>query len=76
MSLDSFLVVIRLDDAIIIAGEYLRTDPALETEERIRLALNEVGSSITVTTLTTVLAFLLGLTSSVPAIYWMCLYGK
>ena len=65
----------RLDDTFIITGEYLRTDPSLAPEERIRLTMQEVGSCITVTTITTASAFLLGLMSSVPAIHWLCLYA-
>ena len=35
----------------------------------------EVGSSISLTTITTLLAFALGYTSSIPAIKWLCLYA-
>ncbi|CAB9512172.1 Pick C1-like protein 1 [Seminavis robusta] len=66
---------VGLDDTFIITGAYLRSDANLETEERIRMAMTEVGSSISVTTITTASAFLLGLTSSVPAIHWLCLYA-
>ncbi|CAB9521722.1 Pick C1-like protein 1 [Seminavis robusta] len=66
---------IGLDDTFIITGEYLRTDKTLDGEERIRLAILEAGPSITVTTISTASAFILGLTSSVPSIYWLCLYA-
>ena len=64
-----------LDDTFIITGAYLRTDVRLDTVERVRITMEEVGSSISVTTITTMAAFILGLTSSVPAIYWLCLYA-
>jgi len=38
--------------------------------------MEDIGSSITVTTITTTLAFLLGLMSTVPAIFWLCLYAS
>lgn len=66
---------VGLDDTFIITGSYLRTDVKLDIEERIRITMEEVGTSITVTTVTTMVAFILGLTSSVPAIYWLCLYA-
>ncbi|CAB9528936.1 Pick C1-like protein 1 [Seminavis robusta] len=64
---------VGLDDTFIIMGSYLRTDNTLDTVERVRLTMEDVGTSITTTTVTTMTAFILGLTSSVPAIYWLCL---
>ena len=53
----------------------MRMDDSIEPEERLRLTMEEVGTCISVTTITTVTAFLLGLMSTVPAIYWLCLYA-
>lgn len=66
---------IGLDGAFIIWGEYQRTDKSKTVEERIHVAIQEVGVSIFVTTLTSVAAFSLGTTSSVPAVYWLCEYA-
>jgi len=66
---------VQLDDTFIITGAYLRLDPAIAPEERIRLTMEEVGTSISITTITTIIAFMLGLASSVPSIYWLCLYA-
>ncbi|CAB9526306.1 Pick type protein homolog 1B [Seminavis robusta] len=66
---------VGLDDAFIITGAYFRTDPDKEPEERIREAMEEVGLSISVTTITTMVAFMLGLLSTIPAIYWLNLYA-
>jgi len=41
--------------------------------ERIRSTLEEVGLSISMTTITTAVAFVLGCTSSIPGIRWLCL---
>eukprot|EP00980_Cylindrotheca_fusiformis_P024439 scaffold11923_cov100-Cylindrotheca_fusiformis.AAC.3 len=65
---------IGLDDAFIIWGAYKRTDHSKTPEERIHITMEEVGVSIFVTTLTSVVAFSLGSTSSVPAVYWLCAY--
>lgn len=71
-----FVVVgIGLDDTFIITGEYFRTDPRLDTIERIRMTMNEVSHSICLTTISTTLAFLLGLMSSLPGVRWLCIYA-
>jgi hypothetical protein len=66
---------IGLDDAFIIYGAYSRTDPALDAPERVALAVGDIGGSITLTTFTTAMAFGLGCISSIPAVYWLCLYA-
>ncbi|CAB9506450.1 Pick C1-like protein 1 [Seminavis robusta] len=67
---------IGLDDTFIIVGAYLRTDPAKDPVERIRETMEEVGVSISLTTITTTVAFVMGaLTSSIPIIQWLCLYA-
>ncbi|CAB9526468.1 Pick C1-like protein 1 [Seminavis robusta] len=66
---------VGLDDTFIITGAFLRTDPALKPEERLRLAMTSIGIGISATTITTMIAFMLGLMSSVPAIFWLCLYA-
>lgn len=66
---------VGLDDTFIITGAYFRTDPKKETAERIHETMVEVGSSISLTTITTMLAFGLGYISSIPSIQWLCLYA-
>lgn len=66
---------VGLDDAIIIYGSYSRTDPTKSPKERIEESIYDVGLSITLTTLTSATAFGLGCISSVPAVYWLCLYA-
>ena len=46
-----------------------------QTIRRIRQALEEVALSITMTTTTTLLAFMLGSASSIPAVRWLCWYA-
>jgi Niemann-Pick C1 protein len=66
---------IGLDDAFIIMGSFVRTDQKKHIEERVWEAVDDAGVSITLTTLTSAFAFALGCTSSVPAVYWVCLYA-
>lgn len=66
---------IGLDDAYILVGAYHRTDKADPVDLRIKHTIEDVGLSITLTTLTSTLAFTLGSTSSIPTIYWLCYYA-
>jgi predicted RND superfamily exporter protein len=66
---------IGLDDSFIMSGAYDRTDPSKGPEERVYDTIQDVGVSITVSTITTTLAFGLGCISSIPTIYWLCLYA-
>jgi len=66
---------IGLDDTFILSGSFYRTDPKKSTADRVEETIKDVGISITLTTLTSSLAFGLGCISSIPAIYWLCLYA-
>jgi len=66
---------IGLDDAFVIMGAYSRTDPLLDVSERVHITMEEIGTSITLTTLTSMLAFGLGCLASIPAVLWLCLYA-
>ncbi|CAB9519398.1 Pick C1-like protein 1 [Seminavis robusta] len=63
---------IGLDDTFIITGAL---DNKKKIEERIQCCMEEVGVSIVVSTLTTVVAFLLGCVASTPFIRWFCMYA-
>jgi Patched family len=64
-----------LDDTFIITGAYARTDQRKEPAERIRETMQDVGLSISITTITTLLVFLTGCFSTIPAIFWLNLYA-
>ena len=66
---------IGLDDAFIIMGSFRRTDPDKDTVERIHETIEDVGVSITLTSITSTLAFCLGCLSSIPAVDWLCMYA-
>lgn len=66
---------IGLDDSFILFGSYIRTDPDKDVVMRIEETIQDVGLSITLTTLTSATAFALGTMSSIPAVFWLCLYS-
>ena len=66
---------VGLDDTFIITGAYFRSDPQKSILARVNDAMDEVGLSISLTTITTMFAFALGCLSSIPAIQWLCLYA-
>lgn len=66
---------IGLDDAFIISGSFGRSDKSKNPVDRIRDTMEDIGMSIVLTTLTSTLAFGLGCISSVPAVFWLCLYA-
>jgi Niemann-Pick C1 protein len=66
---------IGLDDSYIIMGAYSRLAKYTDPVERIKITIDEIGLSITLTSMTSALAFGLGCISSIPAIYWLCLYA-
>jgi Niemann-Pick C1 protein len=67
---------IGMDDSFIVIGAYTRADPRKSAVERIEESIDLVGVSITMTSLTSALAFAVGCTSTVPAVYWVCLYAS
>eukprot|EP00403_Amphidinium_massartii_P048273 CAMPEP_0178464984 /NCGR_PEP_ID=MMETSP0689_2-20121128/51122_1 /TAXON_ID=160604 /ORGANISM="Amphidinium massartii, Strain CS-259" /LENGTH=788 /DNA_ID=CAMNT_0020091899 /DNA_START=162 /DNA_END=2525 /DNA_ORIENTATION=- len=69
------LVGIGIDDAFVITNAYDATDASLPIPDRIELAMNRVGVSITLTSLTDIAAFLLGATSAFPAVQYFCIYA-
>jgi len=66
---------IGLDDAFVISGSHARTNSDLSPEDRIHETIEDVGLSISITTLSSTLAFLLGCITTIPAIRWLCLYA-
>lgn len=66
---------IGLDDVFILTCSYDRNNHHMDPVERIHGTIDDVGISITMTTLTSAIAFGLGCLSSIPAVFWLCLYG-
>jgi len=63
---------IGIDDAIILINSFSRTDSTKDPVQRIADTIDDCGISISVTTITSAVAFGLGCVSSVPAIIWLC----
>ena len=66
---------IGLDDAFIIMGSYGRTDHTKDPVDRLMDTIDDIGASITITSVTSTVAFGLGAMSDIPAIIWLCLYA-
>ena len=66
---------VGLDDSFILFSAYVRTDLSKDSLERIREMMDDVAVSIFMTTVTTEVAFGLGISSSLPAIRWVCVSG-
>lgn len=66
---------IGLDDVFILTCSYDRTERSKDPVDRIRDTIDDVGLSVTMTSLTSTMAFGLGCLSTIPAIFWLCLYG-
>ena len=70
-----FLVVsIGIDDMFILVDEYDRQSDGMSSRDRVKFTLSKVGSTITMTTLTDVVAFYISTTTSFPAIRYFCIY--
>jgi Niemann-Pick C1 protein len=69
------MVGIGLDDTFIMTGALARTNPRDDVVDRVVYVMEEVGIGITSSTVTTVVAFFLGCTSSIPGVRWFCWYA-
>ncbi|CAM9415157.1 unnamed protein product, partial [Ectocarpus sp. 8 AP-2014] len=69
------LIGIGVDDMFVIVAAYDHTDLSLAVEERVALGVKRCGVSVTYTSLTNFVAFMLGSVSSLPAVEYFCLYA-
>mmetsp|Transcript_22309 Transcript_22309/g.54966 ORF Transcript_22309/g.54966 Transcript_22309/m.54966 type:complete len:961 (-) Transcript_22309:579-3461(-) len=75
VGLSPFLILgIGVDNIFIIINTLHERDPDLESRERVSLTMKECGPSITMTTLTSFVAFAAGAGSSFPVVKGFCLY--
>jgi len=71
-----FLVLgVGIDNMFIIIDAVDREHPALTSNERIVRAFGKVGASITMTTLTDLVAFFVSMVTDFPAIQYFCMYA-
>jgi len=69
------LLGIGVDDMFVIVNSYDLVDKSLDLPTRIAKTLASAGASITVTSLTDVLAFVIGSNTSLPALRNFCFYA-
>lgn len=69
------LLGLGIDDAFIITSEFDRTPSTLPVRERIAHALSHAGVSITITSITDVVAFGIGSSTILPALSSFCIYA-
>jgi len=66
------LIGVSVDDMIIIVDAFDRTSPQVSLEERLRVALSHAGTAVTMTSMTTITAFLSGVAVDLPSIQLFC----
>ncbi|EDO30398.1 predicted protein, partial [Nematostella vectensis] len=72
-----FLVVgIGIDDMFIIINELDRQDNKLSVIETIRLVMANSGMTVTMTTVTDLIAFVVSATTAFPCIRYFCIYAS
>lgn len=69
------LLGIGVDDMFVLVNAYDNTNPYLSIAERLGNAMSTAGMSITVTSFTDIFAFLIGSTTSLPALKNFCFYA-
>jgi len=69
------LLGIGVDDMFVLVNAYDNTNPYLSIAERLGNAMSTAGMSITVTSFTDIFAFLIGSTTSLPALRNFCFYA-
>ncbi|CAM9184613.1 unnamed protein product, partial [Scytosiphon promiscuus] len=69
------LLGLGVDDSFVICNSFGRTDPRKSIPERMREGLGHAGVSITVTSITDIVAFLISATTVLPALSSFCVYS-
>ena len=68
------IIAIGVDDVFIFLHSWSRTDKSLTTKERVGEMLADAGPSITITSLTNLLSFGIGIFTPTPAIRVFCIF--
>ena len=69
------LLGLGVDDSFVIMNSFLQTDPEEELPKRMKHAMSHAGVSITVTSVTDFVAFIISVSTSLPALASFCFYA-
>ncbi|XP_022089525.1 patched domain-containing protein 3-like isoform X2 [Acanthaster planci] len=76
VSLMPFLILgVGVDNMFIMIAAWRQLSLYLSVEERMGRTFSEAGVSVTITNLTTILAFIIGASSSLPGVRTFCIYN-
>lgn len=71
-----FIIVgVGVDDMLIVCATWDKLSPKLSSGERMSQTLASCGVTVAMTSITNVVAFLLGAITVIPAVQWFCLYA-
>nr|XP_026495368.1 patched domain-containing protein 3 isoform X2 [Vanessa tameamea] len=71
-----FLMIgIGIDDTFVMLAAWRRTSPTLPVPERMAIMLSEAAVSITITSVTDMLSFFIGIFSPFPSVQIFCMYS-
>ena len=68
-------LAVGIDDMFIIIDEVDSLNSSITGTERLVIAIKHVGASITMTSVTDIIAFIITATSDLPSIRWFCIYA-
>uniref|UniRef100_A0A914NY24 SSD domain-containing protein n=1 Tax=Panagrolaimus davidi TaxID=227884 RepID=A0A914NY24_9BILA len=68
-------LTIGIDDTFLMLAAWHETSRKLSVEERVEAAMRHAGVSISITSLTDALAFLIGAIAPLPAVIYFCYYS-
>ncbi|GMH53979.1 hypothetical protein TrST_g11911 [Triparma strigata] len=69
------LLGLGVDDSFVIMNSFVQTDPSADLKVRMKEAMSHAGVSITVTSLTDFVAFIISTSTSLPALASFCFYA-
>ncbi|RWS25477.1 patched domain-containing protein 3-like protein [Leptotrombidium deliense] len=65
---------VGMDDAFVLLAAWRRTDPSLSVPERLGATYSEAAVSITITSITNFISFMIGVVTPFPSVRIFCLY--
>ncbi|XP_023242223.1 patched domain-containing protein 3-like [Centruroides sculpturatus] len=75
LAIPFLLLGIGMDDTFVMLAAWSRTDTAKSVEERLSKTYSEAAVAVTITSLTNILSFLVGIITPFPCVYLFCSYA-